>query len=402
VQKTVTNGNQITITNYFGGFQYVNGNLEFFPHAEGYVKANQVTIYPTDGSLTPTIKTTFNYVFNYTDHLGNVRLSYTKNPNATNGLEIIEENHYYPFGLKHKTTPSIASSNPAYKYKYNGKELQDELGFNMYDYGARNYDATIGRWMNIDPLAEKHDSQTPYNYAINSPIFVIDPDGMDIRFASWKDIQKDDELKKQFASRKEYRQAKRELKRQLRETREKSETADKIYTDLENDSKTHTIYATKSTGGSTVKKEDGGTDIKIGVGEGEYLDGISSKDSNIKAQIGHEGGHAWLKMNGLESEKDVPNFAKATLFEVTAYNSYYENRERTASHIENMVRGELINNGVKNMNLSSKYYGTILNYTGGSFSKYGFKATAFELLNNNPYNSEGYLKQAYKLPVVKK
>jgi len=41
------------------------------------------------------------------------------------------------------------------EYKYNGKELQDELGLNMYDYGARNYDPALGRWMNIDPLAEK-------------------------------------------------------------------------------------------------------------------------------------------------------------------------------------------------------------------------------------------------------
>jgi hypothetical protein len=64
--------------------------------------------------------------------------------------------------------------------------------------------------------------------------------------------------------------------------------------------------------------------------------------------------------------------------------------------------GELINNGVQNMNLSSKYFGTTLNYTGGSFSKYEFKTNTFQLLNNNPYNAQGYLSQAYKLPIPKK
>ena len=143
-----------------GGFQYKDNVLQFFPTAEGYVKNDSGVL---------------SYVFQYKDHLGNVRVSYAKNP-VTQVLEIIEENNYYPFGLKHNGyNDYLPITN---KYNYNGKELQDELGLNFYDYGARNYDPAIGRWMNIDPLAEKSRRFNPYTYALNNPVYFIDPDGM--------------------------------------------------------------------------------------------------------------------------------------------------------------------------------------------------------------------------------
>lgn len=171
LEKIVTQGTTITSTNYLGGYQYTKPHLgtwalQFFPTAEGYVKNTVV-----NGA------NTYSYVFNYTDHLGNVRLSYSDvDKNGTIATtEILDESHYYPFGLKHSGYNDRLVTD--YKYKYNKKEFQDEMGLNMYDYGARSYDPALGRWMTIDPLAENSRRWTPYNYAYDNPVCFVDPDG---------------------------------------------------------------------------------------------------------------------------------------------------------------------------------------------------------------------------------
>ena len=87
---------------------------------------------------------------------------------------IIQTEDYYPFGLTHNQKPERKLNN---KYLYNGKELQDELGLGWYDYGARMYDAALGRWNMIDPLADEIPSWSPYVYSFNNPMRFIDPDG---------------------------------------------------------------------------------------------------------------------------------------------------------------------------------------------------------------------------------
>ncbi len=169
-------------TFYLDGFQYTSNVLDYFPHTEGYVATGN------------------KYVFQYKDHLGNVRISFKEGTilGTTTAADIIEENHYYPFGLKHNgyNNTILSGFNVGSKYKYNGKELQEELGLNMYDYGARNYDPALGRWMNIDPLAEISRRWSPYTYTMNNPVFFIDPDGMSAvanddrpvsRFGHWSD-----------------------------------------------------------------------------------------------------------------------------------------------------------------------------------------------------------------------
>ena len=103
-----------------------------------------------------------------TDHLGSVRVIV----DASGTVK--ERNDYYPFGARHIRSDYAQSTN---RWKYNGKELQTtgELGY--LDYGARMYDAGLGRWFCADPEAESRFVLTPYHYCSNNPLLLVDKDG---------------------------------------------------------------------------------------------------------------------------------------------------------------------------------------------------------------------------------
>jgi RHS repeat-associated protein len=89
--------------------------------------------------------------------------------NPSTVSEIVEEKNYYPFGLQHEGY-NFAVNGRKHNYGFNGKEENKELELGWLDYGARNYDPTLGRFMSTDPYAYVYQSFSPYIYALNDPI----------------------------------------------------------------------------------------------------------------------------------------------------------------------------------------------------------------------------------------
>ena len=135
---------------YVAGIEYIGTTIDLL-HTEAGIARN-------NGG-------TYTYEFFLKDHLGNTRIVHNS------AGAVLQQQDYMPFGLDIARSQSVPN-----KYKYNGKEKQDELA--QYDYGARFCDPVIGRWHVVDPLADQMRRHSPYNYAFDNPIRFIDPDGM--------------------------------------------------------------------------------------------------------------------------------------------------------------------------------------------------------------------------------
>ena len=141
-------------TDYIGNFIFRNGKVDKFLFNGGYC------------SFTSDNQPVYHY---YTqDHLGNNRA--VVNEDGT--LEQVT--HYYPFGDVYGDAGLNASAQP---YKYNGKELDRMYRLDWYDYGARSYDAVVPQFTTMDKYCEKYYNLSPYSYAANNPINVVDING---------------------------------------------------------------------------------------------------------------------------------------------------------------------------------------------------------------------------------
>ena len=151
----VLEGDSVT-TDYCGNVVYENGVPQILLTEVGYVSL-------TDGK----------YHYYLKDHQGNNRVVVDEEGTVE------EVNHYYPFG------GVFSSTGDAQPYKYNGKELDRKGGLDWYDYGARYYDAALGRWHVVDPMAEEYYDLNPYNYCGNNNVNNIDINGDSITILNY-------------------------------------------------------------------------------------------------------------------------------------------------------------------------------------------------------------------------
>jgi RHS repeat-associated protein len=88
---------------------------------------------------------------------------------------IVQENHYYPFGMN--MVGIEKQGTPDNRFQYNGKEKQEEFGLNAYDFGNRMYSADVPRFWQLDRFADKYYSLSPYQYTAGNPVKYVDING---------------------------------------------------------------------------------------------------------------------------------------------------------------------------------------------------------------------------------
>ena len=306
-------GSTTTTTDYCGNVIYENGTQKLLLTEEGYI------------NLTGTQQ----YHYYLKDHQGNNRV-------VINRSGTVEEtNHYYPFGGVFGTT---GNTQP---YKYNGKEFDTKKGLNWYDYGARHYDAALGRFTTNDRFAEKYYSMSPYQYGANNPVNNIDVNG-DTIVVNPNPNGLIDNVKMFFGFDTKYQ---KDVKADLQQLKKDDKEIGEMIIELEKSKNVHSITRTKrgESNSSGFDREKAKKDIPQG--------SIINYDPDVKTDINgnhrtprigliHELQHSSDVDKGIMSYENIGN--GIPMREIRAINTENKIRKRTGDAKRTEYRGRKI------------------------------------------------------------
>ena len=305
-------GSATTTTDYCGNVIYENGVQKLLLTEEGYVTLSDSK-----------------YHYYLKDHQGNNRV--VINQSGT----VEETNHYYPFG------GVFASAGSIQPYKYNGKEFDNKKGLNWYDYGARHYDAALGRFTTNDRFAEKYYSMSPYQYGANNPVNNIDVNG-DTIVVNPNPNGLIDNVKMFFGFDTKYQ---KDVKADLQQLKKDDKEIGEMIIELEKSKNVHSITRTKrgKSNSSGFDREKAKKDIPQG--------SIINYDPDVKTDINgnhrtpriglsHELQHSSDVDKGIMSYENIGN--GIPMREIRAINTENKIRKRTGDAKRTEYRGRKI------------------------------------------------------------
>ena len=305
-------GSTTTTTDYCGNVVYENGVQKLLLTEEGYVTLSDSK-----------------YHYYLKDHQGNNRVVISQSGTVE------ETNHYYPFG------GAFASTSNVQPYKYNGKELDSKKGLNWYDYGARHYDAALGRFTTNDRFAEKYYSMSPYQYGANNPVNNIDVNG-DTIVVNPNPNGLIDNVRISFGFDTKYQ---KDVKADLQQLKKDDKEIGEMIIELEKSKNVHSITRTKrgKSNSSGFDREKAKKDIPQG--------SIINYDPDVKTDINgnhrtpriglsHELQHSSDVDKGIMSYENIGN--GIPMREIRAINTENKIRKRTGDAKRTEYRGRKI------------------------------------------------------------